>query len=156
MKPNLTHVLLLAGALFGLDLSVRADDPMLNGTGNGGARNNFTGTIGYTFTTGLSDVYVSALGFVDWQSGGSLVSTHEVGIWDGSGTLIASAFVSSGAGCYTNNGFFYTNLTTTVTLAANTTYTIGGQVFDGGDTWPNNGGSSNPGFTAPTFTGFTA
>jgi autotransporter-associated beta strand protein len=145
---------LCALAVLGLNTS-QAQVPMLNGLGNGPARNNFTGTIGYTFTTGPNPIDVSALGFVDWENGNGLLAAHQVGIWSNT-TLIASVTVPSGtAGNFVNN-FYYANLGSPVRLATNTTYTIGGQVFNGGDKWPDNIGSTSPGFTAPDFTGFPA
>jgi autotransporter-associated beta strand protein len=135
--------------------TAQAQIPMLSGLGNGTARNDFTGTIGYTFTTGPNPIDVTALGFVDWENGNGLLAAHQVGIWSNT-TLIASVTVPSGTAGNFVNQYYYAALGSPVRLAPNTTYTIGGQVFSGGDKWPNNNGSSNPGFTAPDFTGFPA
>jgi autotransporter-associated beta strand protein len=160
MKTNtpLTRILsaLALGALaLTAQHAAQAQVPMLAGLGNGPARNNFTGTIGYTFTTGPNPIDVTALGFVDWENGNGLLAAHQVGIWSNT-TLIASATVPSGTAGNFVNPFYYANLGSPVRLAPNTTYTIGGQVFNGGDKWPDNVGTSSPGFTVPDFTGFPA
>jgi fibronectin-binding autotransporter adhesin len=146
----------LAGAILALGLNVQAQPvPMLDGLGNGSARVLDGYTIGYTFTTGAYAISVTALGYVDWSNGSGLNAAHDVGIWDASGTLIASVTVPAGtAGTFVNH-FWYANLDSPVTLDANTTYTIGG-VGAGGDQWPNNNGTTSPGFTLPDFTGFPA
>jgi hypothetical protein len=74
---------------------------------------------GYTFTSS-STVYVTALGYVDNSSTFSSGS-RSVGLYNNSGTLLASVSVSSGAA--TVNNFKYANLASSVRLPAGT-YTI--------------------------------
>jgi hypothetical protein len=74
---------------------------------------------GYTFTSS-STVYVTALGYVDNSSTFSSGS-RSVGLYNNSGTLLASVSVSSGA--TTVNNFKYANLASSVRLPAGT-YTI--------------------------------
>jgi hypothetical protein len=74
---------------------------------------------GYTFTSS-STVYVTALGYVDNSSTFSSGS-RSVGLYNNSGTLLASVSVSSGA--TTVNSFKYANLASSVRLPAGT-YTI--------------------------------
>jgi hypothetical protein len=128
--------------------------PMLNNLGGGSARNDWTGTVGFLFTTGPSTTEVTALGFVDWENGNGLLAAHQVGLWSNS-TLIASVTVPAGAAGFFTNQFYYVNLTSPVTLAANTTYTLGAQVFSGGDKWPDHNAAPLPDFTAPGFTTYS-
>ncbi len=104
-----------------------------------GSRNNFTGTVGSKFTVS-ANVSVGKLGFEDELLNG-LASSHQVGLWNSSGTLLASVTVQSGSGSVLIGNWRYETLTTPVTLIAGSTYTIGAQVTNGGDKWTDNGNS---------------
>jgi hypothetical protein len=77
-------------------------------------------TLGHTFTLS-SSVVVNGLGY--FNEGDSF--DHQVGIWDASNVLVASATVSHTAAAIGHFRWASLNLTT---LAAGT-YTIGGEVF---------------------------
>jgi hypothetical protein len=81
-------------------------------------------TRGWEFTTDHS-LTVTALGW--WDFGGDgLATSHEVGIWNTSGTLLMSGTVAAGTADPLASGFrFDSTLTGTTTLAPGT-YIIGG------------------------------
>ena len=79
-------------------------------------------TLGYEFTVGSTPITVTSLGYFDT---GVLVNSHAVGIFSQSGTLLLSGTVPTGS--IPVNMFAYTTaLTGTASLAANTSYFIGG------------------------------
>jgi hypothetical protein len=80
------------------------------------------GTYGWTFTVN-TPVVVDNLGYFD-SFGNGLSVSHDVGIWDGSGTLLDSATVPAGTAGFLQDGFRYTG-TASVLLPIGT-YTIGG------------------------------
>jgi hypothetical protein len=90
------------------------------------------GTLGYTFSVGGSGFDVTGLGFYD-KGGDGLLNSHVVGIWTTAGSLITSATVSSGTGSILDSGFRWVDLSSAVTLSANTSYVIGA-TFTGNDT----------------------
>ena len=97
-------------------------------TGNTLANGPFT--LGWEFTTNAA-VTVTGLGVFDDSQDG-LVESHDVGLWDNSGTLLASGTVVSGTVDPLVNQWRYVS-TSPVTLAANATYYIGALWLDGGD-----------------------
>jgi len=100
-----------------------------------GNRNNFTGTVGGMFTVGSSPVVVTHLGF--YSASGTLNSPHHVGIFPLTGGTgpIASVFIS-GSPLYFNS-YLWVPLDAPLTLAANTSYILGGEVYSfDGDAWP--------------------
>ena len=80
----------------------------------------FSDTVGYKFTVGSKPLKVSALGVA---KGNGLNSANQVGLWNESGQLLASATIPLNATL--ENGFLWQNLSAEVTLAATTTYTVG-------------------------------
>jgi len=106
-------------------------------SGPQGSRNNFTGTVGSKFTVG-ANVFVDKLGFEDQLLNG-LASPHQVGLWNSSGTLLASVTVQSGTGSLLIGNWRYETLPTPVKLTAGSTYIVGAQVTNGGDKWTDNG-----------------
>src|SRR5439155_5905884 len=80
-------------------------------------------TYGFSFTVANQDISVSQLGFWDDSSDG-LVDAHDVGLWDGSQTLLAQATIPAGTVAPLNNSFRYVSVTP-VQLSANTTYYLG-------------------------------
>ena len=144
--------LLLALAVFGISPltsgasvpavppAAPADDALYTViAGPQGSRNNFTGTVGSKFTAS-ANVSVGKLGFEDQLLNG-LASPHQVGLWNSSGTLLASVTVQSGTGSELIGNWRYETLPTPVTLTAGSTYIIGAQVTSGGDKWTDNGNS---------------
>lgn len=93
----------------------------------GGGPNTFTtsATVGWQFSAS-SPLNVTALGFWDQGSNG-LVNAHDVGIWNSSGTLLASTTITSAStpvASTSSAGDWLFNNITPVTLAPGT-YTIG-------------------------------
>jgi hypothetical protein len=94
---------------------------------------DFTGTptvfgssewnLGYAFTAN-SNITVAALGNMDFGALTSLSQPQQVGLWDSSGNLLASAFV--GAGSMQVGEWAFTSITP-VLLTAGQTYLVGGQ-----------------------------
>jgi hypothetical protein len=70
-------------------------------------RNDFTGIVGFRFTSTNASTAINYLGFVD-QGGDGLTASHTVGLylWDGSNyALQRSATVSAGTGSTLHNGY---------------------------------------------------
>lgn len=78
------------------------------------------GTWGYQFTVGADSVDVLSLGVCNWTEEG-LNNSHEVGLWDSQGNLLASTIISAGSN---PNQFVYSSITP-VLLEASATYIIG-------------------------------
>lgn len=66
-------------------------------------------TMGYDFTLSTA-ASVSSLGVQD-QGGDGLATSHPVGIWDSTGTLVASGTVPAGTAGLLKNGFRYVSIT---------------------------------------------
>jgi hypothetical protein len=87
-------------------------------------------TFGYSFTVGSQAVSVSSLGVYDTSPGAvGLTMSHDVGLWDNSGTLLGSVTIPSGnSATLSAAGFRYESISGgPVVLAANTTYRLGAQ-----------------------------
>lgn len=81
-------------------------------------------TLGYAFSTN-NNVTISALGF--WDSGANgFNATHQVGLWNSSGTLLGQVNLSAGTGNTLIGNFRYNNLSTAVSLSAGSTYFLAG------------------------------
>jgi hypothetical protein len=137
--------------------------------------NDYAGTLGYTFTVGPSNLLVTGLGYYDGPNssaanlsgfaGDGLNNAHEVGIWTTTATqnLLASTTVGT-TGTTLIDGFQYVSIPP-ITLLANTSYTVGGQVTvtdntggSAGDVFRNGAlGTFGPGIASesgsPSFTG---
>ena len=99
----------------------------------GTIRNNYTGWVGMTITTGNAPVTVTALGRI---VAGTSTSTHVVKIVEASnGVDLPGASVTVNVAGGTPNTFVYTNLASPVTLSSNTTYYVITQEAFGGDQW---------------------
>ena len=97
-----------------------------------GVRDDFTGTLGFKFTVGGSDVTVHALGR---SVNGSLSSSHQVGLWTVAGSLVASVTVGPSSPVDVL-GYAYEELGSPVVLTAGGVYVIGSEeVASGGDLW---------------------
>jgi hypothetical protein len=111
----------------------------VNATGN---RDDFTGTVGCELSVGPNALTVTALGYED-QARDGLFLDHQVGIWDSSGTMVASVIVPAGDGGTLEGAWRYVALPAPVVLAANATYLVGAEVFAmDGDGWSDSGGST--------------
>lgn len=88
-------------------------------------------TMGFAFDV-LNPVTVYSLGIFDGDQDG-LISSHEVGLFDPTGTLIASVTVPDGSGAALVNQFRYVDLSTPVTLLPGNNYTLGALFLSGVD-----------------------
>jgi Domain of unknown function (DUF4082) len=102
-------------------------DPQLTG----GVSIGSAGTYGASFTVGSQPISVNALGVWDPGQDGLSVS-HDVGIWNANGDLLASGTVPSGTSAPLQGQYRYLSLTQPITLSANTDYTVGA-FLDGGN-----------------------
>jgi len=96
----------------------------------GGTSNNTNDNRGWSFTAN-QNIMVDELGFFDNGSDG-LVSSHNVGIWSISGSLITSATVPSGTAGILQSGFRFVDISD-VQLYAGQTYVIGGKLVANAD-----------------------
>jgi len=85
--------------------------------------------VGWSFTLN-QPITILSLGYNYF--GVPLDSSHEVGIWDSSGDLVASAVVDNASTAL--DGYLYTSLASPVTLISGT-YVIGGTTLGLGDEW---------------------
>lgn len=116
--PFLPLAVLAVSAVF--TGSAFADTPGVSFTAPGTTTNNTDGfSIGYAFTT-LFDTNVTALGYYD---NGGLREAHQVGLFDGTGALLASTTITGNG---TQVGFFNFNSITPILLAAGGEYEVEG------------------------------
>jgi hypothetical protein len=98
--------------------------PFLTGAGTTFASNGAF-TLGYQVIIGNAPVQLTSLGVWDEGSDG-LDASHAVGIWGSNTTTpLAQVTVPSGTGATLVDGYRFSDLTTPITLAANTTYVLG-------------------------------
>jgi hypothetical protein len=83
---------------------------------------NNLGFYGTQFTVGSEDVEISQLGVYD-NNGDGLANTHNVGVWDLSGTLLASQSFLGTEGVLIEDWRFLA-ISSSITLSANTSYRI--------------------------------
>lgn len=83
-----------------------------------------TYTLGVRFTTN-TDVIITRLGYYDYLADG-LNQAHSVGIFDGTGNLLASTTVPAGFAAALDGHYRYVSLTTPLALAAGTLYVVAG------------------------------
>lgn len=116
-------LVLLAAALFSLSASVaKADTLGVSFTSPNSAftLNNGGGwSLGYEFTVSNA-ITINGLGYFNY---GGFLETHEVGLYDSTGTLLASATVTNAS---TQEGFFNFTSIADLTLAAGQTYQVMG------------------------------
>jgi hypothetical protein len=107
-----------------------------------------TETVGWKFTT--TGISINGLGVFDSDLNG-LATSHNVGIWNSSGILLASGTVASGTAGTLVNQFRYVSISPLLLGAG--TYTIGATWFPGAGTDTYIAGSSLTSFqTAPGIT----
>ncbi len=114
--------------------------PLVTSPGTTTFRNDMTGTVGFDFQLS-APIEVGALGFIDAGLDG-LASEHTVGLWGPSG-LIAEVVVPAGTVAPLEGEYRYQALPSPITLDADTVYTLGAHVFNGGDTWRDSGNSAD-------------
>jgi hypothetical protein len=92
--------------------------------------------LGYSFAAN-TNIWATGLGLYDHNSDG-LNSTHQVGLWDASGTLLASATVNAGTGGTLVTNYRFSSISA-VALSAGSTYFVGATAMDGdNDEWLQN------------------
>ncbi|OCT15254.1 hypothetical protein A8709_14240 [Paenibacillus pectinilyticus] len=99
----------------------------------GSLRNNFTGKVGFRFTTPGSGMTVTALGryHVNGNSGNHLISLYK----DSDKSLVASCSVNASTGAIDSLGFQYCALTGALVLSPSTAYDLVSNETSGGDQW---------------------
>ena len=107
---------MLSGSAYGAAI---LDDSSKNGP-------RFLGgfVIGNELTIGGVDVAVNFLGVWDQGSDG-LAASHQVGVWDAGGALVASTTVPSGTSALLDDSYRYAALAQPIALLAGQTYRIG-------------------------------
>jgi len=144
--------LLMCGACF-VASAVTLQSQTLFGNPSGNYFTGFTNsTAGASFTVGSQAISVSALGAFDaFQDGNN--RAHDVGLWQ-AGVLIASVTVPAGTGGTLFGDYRYITLGSSLTLSANTTYTIGAffDIVPAGNDMAGAGGTSvlDPAFSSAT------
>jgi hypothetical protein len=126
MKKIILH--LVAVVIFANHVSA---DSLFYGWGNQPAGNNLSGvevwshTLGYQFQVGNNDLQVFRIWNMDTSNLTSTRNPDKVGIWDSSGSLLASATFTS----YTQNNQYLggSYLAAPITLLSGQIYTIGTQ-----------------------------
>lgn len=128
---NLSRYALMAAAIGFLSLSASAQTNAVsfsNTTGTTLANPPFT--LGWSFTA-TSNIDVVDLGVFDDSQNG-LTDSHQVGLWNSSGTLLVSTTVPSGTGATLDDQFRMVGVTSTELLAGQT-YFIGALYTTGDD-----------------------
>ena len=111
-------------------------DGWVNGVSTG--TSPYKGTLGFSFYVVSSDILVTSLGYYDGPNSAAanvpgytadgLLNAHAVGLWDGTGALIASANIPT-VGATAIGDFQFVPITP-ITLNAGGSYTLGGLVTD--------------------------
>ncbi len=137
---NIKLLTAVAAAAASLALSAQAGTPALSYIGGAENLGNGPFTLGWEFTTTKS-FKVDGLGAFDYEGDG-LAADHDVGLWDSTGTLLASTTVLAGAGATLIDNFRYNSITSL--LIGPGTYYVGALWLDGADksTFPGDGSSS--------------
>jgi len=125
MHRSITLLLLLLFLL--VATSVQADTAIINWTGP--TENQVvTGTLGWGFTVGDSDLTVTHLGLWDEGQDG-LLEAHDIGVWDSLESLIYQTTIPTGTTATLVDDYRYVSITDFV-LSAGQSYVIGAQ-YDG-------------------------
>lgn len=114
-------------------------------TGPVNNRNDFTGVVGFRFSSTNATTEINYLGFVD-DGGDGLNASHSVGLylWDGSGyALQRSVTVSAGSSATLHNGYRWASIPTiTLSDLGVTFWVVTATVVSGdGDAWGDSFGS---------------
>jgi len=106
---------------------------LITGQTLGSLRSDFTGKVGFKFTTPSGGMTITSLGRykVNGNSGSHLLSLYK----DSDKTLVASCSVNTSILSADSLGFQYCALTSSVTLPGNTAYDLVSDETTGGDQW---------------------
>lgn len=86
-------------------------------------------TLGYAFRVGPDPVNILKMGIWD-QGANGLVESHEMGIWNTSGDLLASVTVPQGTAGALNGNFRYVDVLGGLMLDADTVYVIAAKYYN--------------------------
>ena len=111
---------------------------LLTTPGSGTLRNDFTGSVGGTFTSISASTVINRLGFYD-AGGDGLTESHTVGLylWDGSAyQLQASATIPAATGATLDGGYRWVSISDyTLSNTGSEAYLVMANTTNGGDTW---------------------
>jgi hypothetical protein len=108
-------------------------------------RNDYTGSLGYKFTSTTSNTVINSLGFVDANSDG-LNTSHLVSLFEVSSgntyNLLASVTVGAGTSGFLDGGYRWATIPSiTLSNTAGSAYIVMAQVVSGdGDNWGDTAG----------------
>jgi hypothetical protein len=120
--------ILMAGVAVAAAVPAQAATPLLSFTGGRPFDGDGPWTLGFDFSVN-ADTTASGLGVYDAGQDG-FATPHAVGLWNSSGTLLASATVGSGNSLI---GLFRYASISPITLLAGQTYTVGAADVGAGD-----------------------
>jgi len=126
LRKYISRVLVLSAFLL-LPLVTNADPVVTFNAATGTNGNNQNQSVGWQFNV-VTPLTVTALGWFDDGANG-LVTSHTVGIWDPTGTLLASVLVPSGTVGILDGQFRVINIAPLL-LSVGTGYIVGGENFD--------------------------
>ena len=106
-----------------------ADLPLVQVTGTPNTLGNGPFTLGFSFSTSKT-LTVKGLGLYDFNGDG-LAASHDIGLWDSTGTLLASTTLASGTGASLLDGFRFGSISSLVIGPG--TYSLGAVFADGSD-----------------------
>jgi len=86
-------------------------------------------TLGYAFRVGPDPVNILKMGIWD-QGANGLVESHEMGIWNTNGDLLASVMVPQGTAGTLNGNFRYVDVLDGLMLDADTVYVIAAKYYN--------------------------
>lgn len=111
---------------------------LLTTPGSGTLRNDFTGSVGSTFTSISASTVINRLGFYD-AGGDGLSETHTVGLylWDGSSyQLQTSATIPAATGATLDGGYRWVSIADyTLSNLNSQYYLVMASTTNGGDAW---------------------
>lgn len=117
-------------ALLTVSATVRADSPAVTLNSSSLWSSDPALILGYSFAVNANNIQATALGYYDARLDGFSGETHDVGLWDSGGNLLAMVTLDSGNQGTLIGAYRYLNLTTPVILTASQTYTVGGTNAD--------------------------
>lgn len=129
--------ILLAAFLLGTGVTADANAAAINLTTPGSQYSGGSFTLGFRFAV-LQNMTVTSLGVYDANRNG-LLNQGQVGLWNASGTLLATAFVPAGTSAELDGYFRYTSIAG-VNLVSGVDYIIGSYLNDAASSFRTNQG----------------
>jgi hypothetical protein len=129
---NIGYRISLALGISVLSSAALGQAPALNWTTNGTNGTSVTSTRGFSFNV-LDAAGINVTHLTFWDNGGDgLAQSHDVGLWDSAGTLLASTTIAAGtANALDVNGKFRIGAISTVHLAQGNNYVVGAVFLSG-------------------------